>query len=359
MPRLAISQMPIKALEDLTGEELLPIISQTEEGQPPLNMAVRLSDIKVETPPPEVELLNLCKEFLDVDGAVILTPIINYTIPESDATIDGTNLTISGFELSENNFVISMPQRKESLILTIGNINNTSESTVTYNVNYGTNIEAVPFTQVLLENVDYIIINVPQGTDNSVIVSVSEAFVAENCNIVNKVVITEDTELQVEFNGNEARVSQIYNGNFFQEGDVVIDGGSEGNTGLRFRLNMAKIARERPLPGSSDLGISINLNYVLSLAGSEAPASVSGNLIYTPYSRVYSVANQTSLEAIVPSDVGSYSATVEGTLTLLDVEYDGIYLNFQLAYNSFTLPSFNKFQMSGNIIWYGNAAEPT
>lgn len=360
MPRIAISQMPIKPVEELTGDELIPILSQTnEEGQPLLNMAVRLSDVQTEAVPPETQLLNLCKEFLDIDGAVLQTPGVDYTIPEYGVTIDGNDLLISGFEFSGNSFVISPPQRKQNLILSVGAINNSSEVPITYNVNYGSNAELIQFSQVLLENVDYIIINVPAGTENNVIVSILEPFIAENCNNVEKIVLADDVELDIETNLNEARITQQYNGNFFQEGSVIVEAGLESVYNLRLKLNLAKIARNQILPGSSDLGLSINLNFVLCIVGLETSINVSGNLIYAPYSKVYNIVNQTSLEAIPPSTVGSFIATDEGTITISEVEYDGIYLDFVLQYNSLVEPSFNKFKMSGNIIWDGDGVEPT
>lgn len=360
MPRLAISQMPIKPVEELTGDELIPILSQTnDEEQPLLNMAVRLSDVQTEPVPPEVQLLNLCKEFLDIDGAVLLTPSINYTIPEVGVAIDGSDLLISGFELTANNFVISLPQRKPNLILSIGAINNTSETPITYNINYGNNIQAVPFTQILLENVDYIIINVPSGEENSIIVSILEPFIAEDCNNVDKIVLADDVELNIAINSNEARITQLYNGNFFQEGSVLVEDGLESGYNLRLRLNLAKIARDRVLPESSDPDLSINLNFILSMVGASASGNLSGNLIYTADTKLYSIINQTSLESVPPSIVGLYAAIDDGTITISEVEYDGIYLNFVLQYNSLTEPTFNKFRMSGNIIWFGNSVEPT
>lgn len=194
---------------------------------------------------------------------------------------------------------------------------------------------------------------------SNVLVTINVSEIGESCEapvstllfpVDSGLIVTPQTDPQTSAFTGEMEFKTAFDGSFSQRGNTENVEGGEGDTSFDIDLDLVRIARNIPLPNPTGFDTQFNINFVLNVQGGGSVLSASGNLIMAPYSNVFTIINQTSLEVIPPTQVGFVSAD-PNSIFIENVNYDGsiIRITFR-ANNPDLMPNYS---ISGTIAWDG------
>lgn len=351
MSRTKISEMSIKERSELSGLELVPILSINANGDPevPANKALRVGSIYTNVCQESTETGNLREylfgsdyEIFDVIGASSVSP------DTTQVTISDPTGAVSIVNFSEINQVVEIQIIDLDL--------NGSSNVISYEVDGG--------PAVFINTSDPITLAYPSslriecGNNTSITFSVSGSTNTEVCSASESFSIAEFNDFYVDYDSQKPRILPIFTGSYNQDGTVELDESSEDGAIWTMRLNLRKFSKNRQLPLPSSYDYSFNTNFVLCLYGT-ANLNMAGNIILTTSGATYTVINQSSGEYIAPTTAGPYVATAPASLSINEVTYDGTFLNIKIRCNDNLTYSFSGFNISGHLTWFIDTFSPS
>lgn len=285
----------------------------------------------------------------------ILAPNVTSDLPTSTFTLfgDGSNGGEASFDFSEN------LGRVEFNFFNIVNPDS-EEFLIRYSIN---NQDFIYFPSTQGES---IVVNNPQNlyvivgsTDGaSLSVSISSEAINQECSTPNTILLLPDSGLYLSSDTDLEEAQTVvldkkFDGSFNQSGDTTESSAGETDSSFVIDLDIARIAKEKDAPNFLSTDTTFNMNFNLSISSFGQVSMCSGNLIVAPYANVYTIINQTSLQQIPPTLVGTSLPSLDtGSITIDNVVYIGTILSITFRVNLPTL--WNDYDISGTISWRGS-----